>query len=93
MLVRLSTKLFYLSADSRSLWSVEIEQYDPLSVGEPTKIMDLPDDISRLGFQVAADGQRFLMLRNIPEPMGPGGLPKPKALLMENWYEGLRQRQ
>ena len=85
--------LFYLSADSRSLWSVAIKRDTPLTESEPTKVLDLPLDISRLGFQVAKDGQRFLMLRNIPEPLGSDGLPSPKALLIENWFEEFREKR
>ena len=86
------SELFYLSADARSLWSVAIKQDENLTESEPTKVLDLPLDISRRGFQVAKDGQRFLMLRNIPEPLGSDGLPRPKALLIENWFEEFREQ-
>jgi hypothetical protein len=76
--------LFYLDENGHALWSAAVELEPTFRVERPVKVMELAADLSRQGFQVGSDGQRFLMLRNLPEPPGPDGLPAPKALLIEN---------
>ena len=85
--------LFYLRADARSMWSVSNLQHGTTSGGDRTEVFNLPEGVSKQGFQVARDGQRFLMLKNISEPPGPDGLRKAQALLIENRFEEFREKQ
>ena len=85
------SSVFYTSADYRTLNSVAIPTQGDAPATEPVEVLKIPTEISPRGFQVSKDGDRFLMLKNIPEPLGADGLPKPKALLMENWFEDFRE--
>ena len=80
--------MFYLDEEGHALWSAAVELEPALRVEKPVKVMELAADLSKQGFQVGPDGQRFLMFRNLPEPPSPDGLPAPKALLIENALGG-----
>jgi Tol biopolymer transport system component len=77
-------ELFYLSSDKRSLMSARMEP-GQARFGEPTKVLDLPKGILTHGafYEVAADGQRFLMLRQSIDQ---------SVLLVENWFEEHHRR-
>jgi hypothetical protein len=86
-------ELFYLASDERSLMAARMEP-GQLRFGEPTKVLELPksvftyDPITEF-YDVAADGQRFLMLQQINESAATN---RANVLLVENWFEEYRSR-
>jgi serine/threonine-protein kinase len=90
------SEVFYSSRNGRTLFSVTIQRQDGWR-GETKKLFDLPESILspsyRAGFAVSRDGQRFLMIQAVPEPLDPRGVPKPSALLVENWMEEFGEKK
>lgn len=77
------SELYFIGSDGHSLWSAKVN--DDVMV-TPTEVTTLGSEICHLGFQVSNDGTKFLMLRNVEEPLEKDGLPAPKALLIENGF-------
>jgi hypothetical protein len=86
------SELFYPSRNGRAIFSVTVQRQDA-----PKKLFDLPESVLspsyRAGFAVTRDGQRFLMVQAVPEPPDPRGVPKPSALLVENWFDEFREKK
>jgi serine/threonine protein kinase len=85
-------ELFYLSADGRAMMSARLEPDQP-RFDPPVKVFDIPDKIftDRVAvYDVAGDGQRFLMLQKVADPTDHGA--QPNVLLVENWFEEHRRR-
>jgi hypothetical protein len=67
---------------------------DGLGMHEPAKIFDLPESISAWPFDydVAADGQRFLMLQMVQtQPAATAARPNVRVVL--NWFEEFREKK
>jgi hypothetical protein len=90
------SELFYLSADGHGMVSVAVKSDNPVNLGEPVKLFDLPEgiaswDVMGNTFDVSADGQRILMIRNArDENMGP--TPFPSAVVVLNWFTEFGQQ-
>jgi hypothetical protein len=86
-------EIFFLQVESggKSLMSVKA-QLEEWEFAEPRKLFDLPEEIPLLtsfdggfGFEVASDGERFLMMRKAERPDGRQG--RVKAWVVQNWFE------
>jgi len=91
------TELFYLSGDGRALMSGKLKP-DGRGTEEPAKVFDLPESIHGgysfwpNFYDVAADGERFLMLQKIQED--PTVLAaKPSLRVVLNWFEEFREKK
>ena len=91
-------ELFYLDTDGRTLWSARLKP-DGRKFEEPTKVFDLPPDIHG-GFvwwpsfyDVAPDGERFLMLQRIGGEAPAGQSARPNVVVVENWFEEFRDKK
>jgi len=89
---RSGRELFYLDA-SNTLTSVAVQTSGPaFSAGKPAKVFDArySTPYPPRSYDVSADGQRFLMLKD-----GPAGNPNAtlaSMVVIENWFEKLKQR-
>jgi len=83
-------ELFYLEDRSpSSLTSVAIEPSErEFAFGERTRIMAWPYDLNQEGrtYDVAADGQRFLAVKQDPSPADDW------IVVVQNWFDELRAR-
>ena len=92
------SELFYLSGNGRSLMSIAIRRHEATSFGDPIKLFDLPESIFSQGqivdyFDAGLDGQRFVMLSNVHPEAGTDESPAPGALVLQNWFEKLREKR
>jgi len=81
-------ELFYLDIDRR-LTVVPVEGRAGFSVGAPTTLFDTrPFGLSGLGrnFDVAPDGTRFLMVKDLPTPTD-----AKRLIVVENWLDELKR--
>lgn len=92
------TELFYLSANGRALMSAKLKP-DGRSMDEPIKVFDLPESIHG-GYSwwpnlydVAPDGERFLMLQKAQEEPTPERAAKPNVRVVQNWFEEFREKK
>jgi len=66
---------------------------DGRSTAEPTQLFELPPSIhgGYLGwpsfYDVASDGQRFLMLQKVQDKSAPGDTVKPDVVIVQSWIE------
>ena len=82
------TELFYTNDDAE-FYSVAIELRDGvLKPGSPELMFDLPDDTYSRGFDVAPDGQRFLLSRL--QDSDARGRRTPTVVV--NWFAELREK-
>jgi len=66
-----------------SMISVEVQAGDSFRAGVPTPLFELPAGVSfNSGWDATPDGQKFLMLREVPPQSRPGS-----AVLLLNWSE------
>ena len=65
----------------------------------PEKVFDLPDDVHGgytwwpSFYDVARGRERFLMLRNVLDPAAAIREPKANLLVVQNWFEELRDKK
>jgi Tol biopolymer transport system component len=92
------TELFFLSGDSRALMSARLKP-GGRGTEEPTKLFDLPESIQG-GYDwwpniydVAADGERFLMLQKVQEQSTDERAAKPNVRVVQNWFEEFREKK
>ena len=90
--------MFYLNTDGRNLWSARVKP-DRRNFEEPTKVFDLPDSIHP-GFvwwpsfyDVAPDGERFLMLQKVESEGSTNQFARPNVLVVQNWFEEFRKKK
>jgi len=86
-------ELFY--ANANGMWVVTVQATGAIfSAGNPTKLFDLGrysfNNSSRT-YDVSADGQRFLMIKNA-EAGGQNSATSPSMVVVEHWTEELRAR-
>jgi serine/threonine protein kinase len=87
-------QLFYMSFDGRSLMVARCSNNNG-QFEAPEKLFDLPDDVHGgytwwpSFFDVAPGGERFLMLRNVVEPVTASHEAKPNLLVVQNWFSEL----
>jgi Tol biopolymer transport system component len=80
-------ELFYRGA-SGDIFSVGIRTAPTFSFSTPKRLFAAPfESFGNRGYAVAADGQRFLMIRNL------GVDNADKLIVVENWFEELRTRR
>ena len=86
-------ELFYLAKGA--LWAVTVQTTAAnFSAGSPTKLFDAAPyyfGTSGRTYDVAADGQRFLMIRN-GESGGQNSSTSPSLVVVEHWTEELKAR-
>ena len=79
--------------------SVPVKRDGAWQLSEPVKVCDLPESIYAGGafgenaFDVTSDGQKFLMLQTTKDESSPQPLPKPSALVVENWFEEFHEKK
>jgi serine/threonine-protein kinase len=85
---RKGDELFYRGEGS--LMAVGVSGSASFSASTPRKIFDDPYFVNggRAGYDVSADGQRFLMVKNLDQdkPVAP-----PQIILVQNWFEELKR--
>src|SRR5262249_12514138 len=85
-------ELFYRTGDNKMI-AVQIKTQPKLVVGKPQVLFEggyeMNNQGSRLGanYEMAADGQRFIMLKYSPQEAA-----VTQIILVENWLEELKQR-
>jgi serine/threonine protein kinase len=91
------TELFYLSSDGRALMSAKLKP-DGRGTYEPTKVFEMPESIHREDstwpsiYDVAPDGERFLMMQKVQESPAAHAV-KPTVRVVENWFEEFREKK
>jgi Tol biopolymer transport system component len=90
-------ELFFLTLDGKSLMSAR-QKTDGEGYEEPRKLFDVPGTVwtgttDIPAYDVAADGERFLMLRRADETSGTNAPARPNAILVENWFEEFRAKK
>jgi eukaryotic-like serine/threonine-protein kinase len=90
--------LFYLTKEGRTLMSARLKAGGP-ETEEPTKVFDLPESVYG-GYEwlsnfydVARDGQRFLMLQRVAVDSEPTLTAKPNVRVVLNWFEEFREKK
>jgi len=85
-------ELFYRTGDNKMI-AVQIKTQPKLVVGKPQVLFEggyeMNNQGNRLGanYDIAADGQRFIMLKSSPQEAA-----VTQIILVENWLEELKQR-
>jgi hypothetical protein len=87
------SELFLFSPDGRTRMSVMIHRQGVVEASDPKKVFDPPEFVSGGAIDIAPDGNRFLMVQLAPEERGIQTRLRPSALVIENWFEEIRQRQ
>jgi serine/threonine protein kinase len=87
-------ELFYLTEEN-AVMAVEVET-------QPTLILGTPEELFRGLFvsgygaghawDIHPDGDRFLMLKQAGAPLSTEAAPRPKIIIVQNWFEELKQR-
>ena len=77
------------------MFSVAVEAAPALKIGTPVEVFQGPCYIAATGsprphYDVAPDGQRFLML--LPDSAGDASAVGRRIVVVQNWQEGLQQR-
>ena len=90
-----SGELFYRSLDGRRMFSVAVTAASTLTIGTPVEVFQGPYYIAATGsprpqYDVAPDGQRFLML--LPDSAGDASAVGRRIVVVQNWQEELKQR-
>jgi Tol biopolymer transport system component len=87
------TELFFLDRDGRALMSAKVRP-DGRFTEEPKQLFKLSDSIPGAHaeswpcfYDVAPDGQRFLMVRSAQNASPAAGAARTDALLVQNWIE------
>ena len=84
-------ELFYLAADNR-LMAVPVETGENFTPGTPERLLDKAFYVGPPGrtYDIAPDGERFLMIQNLQSDEGTSG---PTSItIVLNWFEELKQR-
>jgi Tol biopolymer transport system component len=82
-------ELFYLDA-SRRMTMVSVSQAGTLSFGRPVAMFETAQfglEGQQRNFDLAPDGKRFLMVKNLPPPSD-----VPPLMLIQHWFEDLRAK-
>jgi dipeptidyl aminopeptidase/acylaminoacyl peptidase len=74
-------RLFFFDSDQR-LMEVDVTLQPALRLGTPRVLLTAPMGIVGPGWDVAPDGQRFLFVHQIPNPLAIG----PAITVVENWF-------
>jgi len=90
-------ELFFLSGDNHSMMSAKAKP-DGRGMEEPAKLFDLPESVFPgqayvypYFYDVASDGERFLMLQRLPEDSSRARKPNVRVVL--NWFEEFREKK
>jgi hypothetical protein len=88
---RSGRELFYVT--QRAMWTVTVQVAGAIfSAGNPTKLFDnIPYffSINSRTYDVSADGQRFLMIKNAESSNSSAS---PSLVVVEHWTEELKAR-
>ena len=82
------SEIFYVEGGTLVAVRVSISDQD-FSVGTSTKLFHHPrlGEWQRTNYDVSLDGRRFLV------PQAVGGTAQPSIRVVQNWYEGFRDRK
>jgi serine/threonine-protein kinase len=88
-------EVFYRSLDGRRMFSVAVDAAPALKIGTPVEVFQGPYYIAATGsprpqYDVAPDGQRFLML--LPDSTNDASAVGRRIVVVQNWLEELKQR-
>jgi class 3 adenylate cyclase len=93
------TELFFLSGDLRTMMSARVDP-ERRQFEEPIKLFEVPaigfDSYTPWRFSlydVAPDGERFLMLQRIEDHSATNQPARPNVMLVENWFEEFRGKK
>ena len=90
-------ELFYRHPVTHAMMSVAVSAEPTLTVGVPELLFDAQEYVGYTGgsprawFDVARDGQQFLMIRNAGA-VGEDGSSRPQINIVQNWFEELKER-
>jgi hypothetical protein len=73
--------------------AVPVSTQQGLTLGQPQPLFESPDFGAARGFDVGADGQRFLTIAIAPVQDSDREAEPPKIRVVENWYEEFRDRK
>jgi hypothetical protein len=91
-------EVFFLSLDGKAMMSVR-RQTDATAFDAPQKVFDIPESIftgsgNVVGvYDVAPDGERFLMMQRADHSSSTNQVARPNALLVQNWFEEFREKK
>ena len=87
--------LFYLSLDNFAM-AVDVETKPSLSFGAPKKLFKSTNLGVTVDFgtpwDIHPDGKRFLMMKPLASTGATAEVPRPKVIIVTNWFEELKQR-
>ena len=90
---RSARELFYLAADG-ALMSVAVTPGITWNAGKPTKVLDkgyfAENAGGARGFDVSADGGRFLMIKDV-ESSDKSAKETPQIVIVQNWFQELKR--
>ena len=86
------SELFYLGLNGGSMWTVPVQTSPTFSAGNPTRLFDGRWWVGQTGrtYDVSADGQRFLMIKDTES--GEQAAASPAITVVLNWRDELKQR-
>ncbi len=88
-------ELFYLSYAHAAMRMTAVDVGPGSNVGVPRVLFEIPDGVFHVGtawvpaYDVSADGQRFLFVRRVDEPVPP---PPSQMHVVLNWFEELKAK-
>jgi Tol biopolymer transport system component len=87
--------VLYRNLTGERMFAVSVTTEPTLKVGRPLELFQglyyvSPTGSPRPQYDVTADGQRFLMLA--PAPGTSGSVPRPRMIVVQNWFEELKAR-
>ena len=86
-------ELFYLNGD-QMLMAVPVRTTPGFSAGNPVKVFETRYAVpqNERTYDVSADGQRFLMIKNAAAVTETANATPPSMVVVINWSEELKQR-
>ena len=81
-------ELFYV--EGNTLVAVSVSTAPSFSVGSATRLFEHPDVRPGNGYDVSADGQRFVLAESVGEGTD---APEPSIRVVQNWYDEFRDRE
>ena len=86
-----SRELFYRSLTGGRMMAVSVQTRPTLTIATPEEVFPVPFSLTgspSRNYDVTADGQRFLMLREAGDAEGTSA---PTIIVVQNWHEELKR--